>query len=102
MNKTSIKLNGKNIDILFGAWSVGQLIKSGIKFENMQDEIYDHLATIVYLGACNAAGRDLNAYDVEDFHAAPFGLLIPVLATFNKSMSQDVPVEKKSTARVTK
>ena len=102
MNKTQITLNGKKIDILFGTWTVGQLFKSGIEFEKMKDEIYDHLPTIVYLGACNAAGRDLNAYDVEDFHAAPFGLLIPVLATFNKSMTQDVPVEKKPTARATK
>lgn len=102
MNKTQITLNGKKVDILFGSWAVGQLIKSGVDFAKMGDDIYDHLPNIAYYGACNAAGRDLNAYNVEDFHSASPGLLIPVLSTFNKSMTQDVPVEKKSTAKATK
>ncbi|MGJ1362892.1 hypothetical protein ACR79B_20730 [Sphingobacterium spiritivorum] len=95
MNKTQIQFKGEEIDILFGCWSVGQLIKSGIDLDNLVGgDIFDKLPDIVYYGACNAKGRDLNAYSLNDFHELAPGVLLKVLPVLTNSMQQDVPKKK--------
>lgn len=95
MNRTTIKLNGKTVDILFGCWAVGQILKSGVELEKLGAEIFEHLPTIAYFGACNAAGRSLESYKIDDFLDLSPGELMPVLPVFTNSMSQDVPLVKK-------
>ncbi|MDH5825771.1 hypothetical protein [Sphingobacterium faecium] len=95
MNRTTIQLNGKSVDILFGCWAVGLILKSGVKLEEIGSEIFEHLPTIAYFGACNAAGRSLVAYEKDDFLDLSPAELMPILTVFTNSMTQDVPVQKK-------
>lgn len=100
MNRTTIKLNGKVVDILFGCWAIGQILKSGIDLTNLGVEVYEHLPAIAYYGACNASGRSLEAYNVDDFHELSPGVLMAVLPVFTQSMTQDVPKKAEVKAEI--
>lgn len=72
MNRTEIEFKGKTIPILFGAWVMGQLIKSGYPLASLHEEMTSNpfifFPKLVYLGAVNATpGKDLSAFDENDF-----------------------------------
>lgn len=103
MNRTEIKLNGENISILFGCWAVGQILRTGVDLSDLKGgDLYLMLPEIAYYGACNAKGRDLNAYNLEDFHNLSAFEVAKVLPVFTASMSQDVPKKNEVTKEAKK
>lgn len=63
MNRTKITVNGKEIDLLFGMWALGLVAKKGMKLTDVTDNPFHFIPLILHAAACNAAGRDENAYD---------------------------------------
>lgn len=104
MNKTVINIGGKEVVLLFGMWALARLADRGIKLTSIQESIennpIDFIHAILYLGACNGAGRDLNAYDEELFwdHLDQVGInddgVQKALSCFLSSLRQDVPEKK--------
>lgn len=105
MNKTVININGKEVVLLFGMWTLARLADRGIKLKDLQVSLDNNpiecVHTILYLGACNGAGRDLNAYD-EDFfweYLDNVGIegegVLKAITCFGNSINQDVPDKKK-------
>jgi len=81
MDKLKITVNeDKSIELHFGSWVMGQLIKRGWGYtvtavlDEMTTNPYDSNALIVYLGQCSAAKKSLSldefsldeAYDIVD------------------------------------
>lgn len=105
MNKTAINIGGKEVVILFGMWSLARMADRGITLKNIQNSLEnnpaDFVHTLLFLGACNASGRDLSAYDEGIFwdYLDTVGLqddgVQKVLKCFTNSLNQDVQ-EKKS------
>lgn len=105
MNKTVINIYGKEVVLLFGMWALARLSDRGIKLTSIQESIennpIDFIHAILYLGACNGAGRDLNAYDEGLFwdHLDRVGIhddgVQKSLTCFLNSLSQDVPASNK-------
>ena len=107
MNKTTISINGVTITLLFGMWTLARLADRGYKLNNFQDALNDNpldfIHSLLYLSACNAEGRDLNAYDEGIFwdYLDEQGLsgdgVQSVLTAFTDSLSKDVPQKKSRT-----
>ena len=72
MNETTIKINGKDVPIVFGTWVIQELIEAGYELENLGEEIkrnpFKFVPNLIYLGACNALNMDLKDYDKKDFY----------------------------------
>ena len=72
MNETKIKINGKDVPILFGTWVIQELIEVGYELESLGEEIkrnpFKFIPNLIYLGACNGANMDLSDYDKKDFY----------------------------------
>lgn len=109
MNRTTLVINGESIDLQFGIWTMARLSDFGFKLkeisEVIKDNPFDFIPTLIYLGACGAAGRDLAAYDKNLFwdhiDAVGFGHddVTKAMTCFTNSLSQDVP-QKKSQPKV--
>lgn len=110
MNKINITVSGVSITLKFGIWTLARLAERGYKMQLIQeilkDNPFDFIATLIYLGACNEANRDLSAYDEGigydfldevGFNSDGMG---KVLTCFTNSLSQDVPEQKKSKGQV--
>lgn len=104
MNRTTITIGGKQIAVLFGMWTLARMADRGIKFNQIQDSLEnnpaDFIHTLLFLGACNASGRDLSAYDEGLFwdYLDTVGLqgegVQKALSCFLSSLRQDVPEKK--------
>ena len=73
MNTTKTTLNGKEIEMRFGTWSIIQLGKQGIKLSEIDkfltENLFEAVCKIAYLSACNAVNKgDLTAYEENDFY----------------------------------
>lgn len=72
MNTKKTTLNGKEIEMRFGSWSIIELEKSGIKLSDIEKYLSENpfaaITKIAYLSACNAAGCDLSAYREAEFY----------------------------------
>ena len=105
MNNTRITLNGSQVDVKFGMWTLARLSDRGYKMTDFQkalsDNPIDFIHALLFLGACNANDRDLSAYDEGLFwdyldengiHSAEVSR---ALKCFTDSLVQDVPKEEK-------
>lgn len=105
MNTTTITVDGKEVTLRFGIWVLARLVDRGYKmagFENaMKDNPFDFIPTLIYLGACNANGMNLSAYDESIFwnYIDSIGFNNPeinkVMTCFSNSITQDVSGQKK-------
>lgn len=123
MNRTNITVNigGKpqNVELLFGMWALFRLKEFGFDlkdFDNMKGDplrFMEMVIILMYLGACNAAGKDLASFDKSDFYdyAEDNGGLSfvnseevkKVISCFTNSLSLLSPKdEKKSVSRAKK
>ena len=73
MNTIKTTLNGKEIEMRFGTWSIVQLGIQGIKLTEIDKYViekpFEAVCKIAYLSACNAVNKgDLTAYDENDFY----------------------------------
>lgn len=109
MNKTKIKVKDQEVDIVFGTWVMGQLIKSGYALGELQAEIqknpFEFFPNLIYLGAINAtSNKDLAAYNKADFYdvvdelggiASP--AVMDIIHCFTNSLGMDVSKKKETT-----
>lgn len=110
MNTTKITVNGEDVTLKFGIWTLARLVDRGYKMadlaKTLNDNPFDFVPTLMYLGACNAEGMDLNAHKESIFwdfiDEVGFGSkeIEKVLTCFTNSISRDVPTEKKSKTKV--
>lgn len=109
MNTTTITVDGQEVTLKFGIWALARLVDRGYRMADLADAInnnpFDFIPTLIYLGACNAKGMDLEAYELAQFYdyIDTVGLsskeLTKVMACFTNSISQDVPSQKKSSPK---
>lgn len=107
MNTTTIKVEGQEVTLKFGIWTLARLVDRGYKMADMtktlNDNPFDFIPTLIYLGACNAKGMSLDAYEESTFwdFVDQVGIsskeISKVLTCFTNSISKDIPKQKKST-----
>ena len=73
MNTIKTTLDGKEIEMRFGTWSIIQLGKQGIQLKDIDkfltENPFEAVCKIAYLSACNAVNKgDLTAYEENDFY----------------------------------
>ena len=111
MNTTAITINGSEVLLKFGIWTLARLVDRGYKMKDLAEMLnnnpFDFIPVLIYLGACNAKGMSLDAYDEVIFwdYVDEVGLgskeVTKVINCFTNSLSRDVPnEEKKSIAKV--
>src|SRR5690606_32030868 len=112
MNTTTITVGNEVVNLRFGIWTLARLSDRGFKMKDLQsvlsDNPFDFMAVLVYIGACNAIGRDLAAVneDIGWDWLEEVGFNHPdvakVMTCFSNSISQDVPAQKKSRTKAVK
>ena len=69
MNTTTITVGNEVVALRFGIWTLARLSDRGFKMKDLQstlsDNPFDFMAVLVYIGACNALGRDLSAVNED-------------------------------------
>lgn len=73
MNKLQIIFKGNPIVLVFGAWVMGQFIKSGTSLHTLKDDMqgnpFEFYTRLLYLSAVNGTdGKNLDAFNQNDFY----------------------------------
>jgi hypothetical protein len=105
MNTTTITVDGQEVTLKFGIWTLARLVDRGYKMTDLANAIndnpFDFIPTLIYLGACNAKGMNLEAFELAQFYdyidTVGFSSkeVTKVISCFTNSISQDVPGQKK-------
>ena len=105
MNTTTITVDGQEVTLKFGIWTLARLVDRGYKMADLtnalKDNPFDFIPTLIYLGACNAKGLNLEAFELAQFYDYVDTVRLDskevskVITCFTNSISQDVPGQKK-------
>lgn len=71
VNTLEIEIKGEKVNLLFGNWMCGQMVKEGFDLNTFNPALYENpflLAPfVIYLAACNANGYSRDAFEESLF-----------------------------------